>query len=209
MSEICPTVTEYDAAGYAAQVELLASFASRVQIDLTDGIFAKPKTVSLNQVYWPSEWTVDLHLMFVSPAQWTEMIVSLKPSLVIIHAEAEGDLSAFIAHIQKFGIRVGVALLPDTSVEKVEELLSAVDHCLIFGGSLGSQGGTADLSQLSKVAEIRAINSNIEIGWDGGANAENVAEIASAGVDVINVGSAIKNAKNPAEIFQKLHDLTV
>ena len=180
----------------------------RVQIDLTDGEFAKPKTINLNQIYWPMEWAVDLHLMFAEPTKWTEMIVSLNPRLVIIHAEAGGDLFGFIEHLHKFGIKVGVALLPETTVESVKELIKIADHILIFGGNLGSQGGTADLSQLEKVKQIRAVNPNIEIGWDGGANLENVAQIAKAGVDIINVGSAIQNAKNPAETFEQLSKLS-
>jgi ribulose-phosphate 3-epimerase len=147
---------------------------------------------------------VDLHLMFQQPTKWTEMLVSLNPNLVIFHAEAEGDLLAFAEHLRKFGIKVGVALLPETTVESARELIEISDHVLIFAGKLGAQGGEADLSQLSKVKQIYQVSPDIEIGWDGGVMVENIAEIASVGVDVINVGSAISKAKNPEVAFKDL-----
>ncbi|MDR2524266.1 MAG: hypothetical protein LBC95_01845 [Candidatus Nomurabacteria bacterium] len=204
MSRICPTILARTPDEFAAQIELLRPFARRVQVDLADGEFAAPATVNLNQIYCDDEWSVDLHLMFARPSEWTEAVVALKPDLVILHAEAEGDLLALFEHLHKFGIRVGVALLPGTSVAPARELIEIADYVLIFGGHLGYQGGSADLTQLEKVAQIKKINPRTEIGWDGGANAGNVAEIAAAGIDVINVGSAIIEAKNPAETYQKL-----
>ena len=44
----------------------------------------------------------------------------------------------------------------------------------------------------------------VEIGWDGGANMSNIRALAHADLDVINVGSAIAKAENPAEAFQEL-----
>jgi ribulose-phosphate 3-epimerase len=207
VSVICPTILAHTPDEFAAQSERLAPIADRVQIDLTDGEFASPKTVNLNQIYWPNDWTVDLHLMFREPAKWTEMLVSLSPHLVIVHAEADGDLLALAEHLHKFGIKVGVALLPDTTADVAKNFIKFCDHALIFGGHLGSQGGTADLSNLEKVNKVLAIKPDIEISWDGGANADNVAEISAAGVDVINVGAAIAQAEDPAGAYEKLTKL--
>ncbi|MDR1197142.1 MAG: hypothetical protein LBL08_02625 [Candidatus Nomurabacteria bacterium] len=204
MSIICPTILAHTPAEFEAQIARLSPFAERVQIDLTDGDFAAPATLNLNQLYWPEGWAVDLHLMFRAPTQWTEALVALHPHLVIIHAEAEGDLPALVQHLQKFGIKTGVALLPDTSVDGARNLIKLCDHTLLFGGNLGAMGGTASLLGLAKLDKVLEINPKAEIGWDGGANLDNVAEIAAAGVDVINVGSAIAKAENPAEMYEKL-----
>ena len=69
-------------------------------------------------------------------------------------------------------------------------------------------GGQANLLQIQKVRLIRAISPNIEIGWDGGANIDNLPMIIQAGVDVINVGSAISLASNPAEAYKAMVELT-
>jgi len=127
--------------------------------------------------------------------------------LVILHAEADGDLSDLFSQLKAVGIKTGLCVLPETSIESVRNLVGQIDHLLVFGGKLGYMGGTADLSQAKKAAEAKAINPDIEIGWDGGANASNVAELSAAGIDVINVGSGIQKADNPQEAYKNLFRL--
>lgn len=51
------------------------------------------------------------------------------------------------------------------------------------------------------------MKKNIEIGWDGGINEENVGKIVSAGVSVLNVGGYIQRAKNPAGAYATLRTM--
>ena len=55
---------------------------------------------------------------------------------------------------------------------------------------------------------IKAINPSIEVGWDGGANLENIHYIAQAGVGVINVGGALMRAENKQEYFDQMNKET-
>lgn len=203
MSIICPTVLAQNEADFAVQFERLEPFARRVQIDLGDGEFTTT-TVPPEKVWWPQGVVADIHLMYKRPLEHIETLVSLAPSLVIIHAEAEGDLVGMLQHLQTCGISPGVALLQDTPVSKVEQLLAVADHALIFSGSLGSFGGKADLALLEKVEQIRTIRPDIEIGWDGGANEENAVRLVMGGIDVINVGGAIQRADDPQAAYDTL-----
>ena len=58
--------------------------------------------------------------------------------------------------------------------------------------------------QMEKIPLIRNMKPELEIGWDGGANMTNVRAIAHADIDIINVGSAISQSPNPAQVFQEL-----
>jgi ribulose-phosphate 3-epimerase len=178
-----------------------------VQIDITDGVFAPSVTVNLNQVYFNPGQKVDLHLMIAEPREWLEAAIALSPHMIILHAETRGELMEYFSYIRKFGIKTGVAILPETQPEDVAGLIEFCDHCLIFGGNLGFQGGEAILSMLEKVGAIRAIKPTIEIGWDGGANADNVKRISSAGVNVINAGSAVLATKNPEVAWRNLEEI--
>jgi ribulose-phosphate 3-epimerase len=51
---------------------------------------------------------------------------------------------------------------------------------------------------------VRNIKPELEIGWDGGANLTNIRALAHADLDVINVGSALAQAENPADMFNQL-----
>ena len=203
MSIICPTVLAQNEADFATQFERIEPFARRVQIDLGDGDFTSA-TLPLEKVWWPKGIVADIHLMYKRPLEHIETLVSLAPSLVIVHAEAEGDLVGMLQHLQTCGISPGVALLQDTPVSQVEQLLAVADHALIFSGSLGSFGGVADLALLEKVEQIRTIRPDIEIGWDGGANDENAVRLVMGGIDVINVGGAIQRADDPQAAYDTL-----
>jgi ribulose-phosphate 3-epimerase len=209
MSEIVPTVTAVTPNAYAAALKKLA-FAPRLHIDIADGEFAPSRTVSLNQIYWDRNdtlRTVDLHLMIKRPAEWLHQIVALAPDLVILHAEiddADVNLPKIFEHLHRFNIKCGVAILPETTVEAAANFIKLADHVLVFGGHLGYQGGAADLSQLDKVSEIKRLNPDVEIAWDGGANLDNIVEIEAAGVDVINVGAAVARADDPRAAYEKL-----
>ncbi len=185
-------------------MDRVSPFASRIQIDLTDGEFALPRSINPVQAWWPVGIVADIHLMFRRPLSHIETLVSMKPNTVIIHGEAAGDLKGMAEHLQKLGIKSGVALLPDTSVESVKNLIKITDHVLLFAGKLGSFGGHADMHILEKVAQVQKINPKVEIGWDGGANEGNAAILARAGVNVINVGSTIQKSEKSREVYEHL-----
>lgn len=203
---ICPTVTETEGNPhvYRTQIERLQPFAKRIHIDLMDGDFAPTRSINPAQVWWPEGVVADIHIMFRRPLEHTETLVALGPNMVVIHAEAEGDLAGQIEHLQKLGIKAGISLLKDTPVDSAKELIKIADHVLLFSGDLGHFGGHADMKVLEKVPQAREIRPDVEIGWDGGANADNVKQLAEGGVDVINVGGAIQRASNPEEAYARL-----
>lgn len=207
MSVICPTVLANNPHDFRTQIERVAPFAERIQIDLSDGVFSPTTTIAPIQAWWPENIVADIHLMFAKPLEQIETLVSLKPNMVIIHAEAQGDLRGMMEHLQKMGIKAGVALLADTTVESAQELIETADHVLLFAGHLGSFGGDADLNVLNKVDEVKALKPDVEIGWDGGANMDNAAQLAHGGIDVINVGSGIQRADDSAEAYRKLVEI--
>ena len=108
--------------------------------------------------------------------------------------------------LKAVGIKAGVALLKTTVPRTVQPYIEAADHVLVFSGELGHYGGTASLMQLEKVRLIRSIHPTVEVGWDGGANVENVFSLAQGGVDVVNSGGAINQAQDPAAAFQQMSD---
>jgi ribulose-phosphate 3-epimerase len=204
MSVICPCVTAADAHAYREQMARVAPFATRVHIDFSDGKLAPAKLINPIQAYWPEGMLADLHLMIQNPAEHLETVISLKPNLVIIHAEAAGDLLGIMRQLRAVNIKTGVALLQQTDPDTTRDLIADADHVLIFSGDLGHFGGTADMTLLSKVAKIRAINANVEVGWDGGVGPDNVSQLSLGGVEVLDVGGHIQQAPDPQEAYATL-----
>jgi ribulose-phosphate 3-epimerase len=180
-------------------------FANRVHIDMMDGQFAPGSSATPTDLSWSEGWEVDIHMMYQQPMEQLPALIAMnpKPSLVVFHAEAEGDLLAFTKSLQEAGIKAGVALMRPTVPDDKKDIIAVVDHVLIFSGDLGKYGGKANMLQLEKVQLIRKINENAEIGWDGGANVDNSYTLALGGIDVINVGNALASADDPAEVYRK------
>ena len=202
MSVIVPTILTNDKNLYLRQFEAYSKFAKRIQLDISDGIFSPTLTMDVSNAWRQQDWAaLDLHMMVMSPSQYLPVILKIRPSLVIFHAEANENLLPIFATLKQAGIKSGVAILKQTYPGKLAPYIQAVDHVLIFAGQLGAQGGQADMLQIEKVPIIKAIKPDVEIGWDGGANLQNVRALAHSGFDVINVGSAIASAQDPAKAF--------
>jgi len=204
MSVVAPTVLAETTDEYKMQIERIHPFAQRVHIDISDGEFAPTFTVGAAQVWWPQEWTVDIHAMVARPSEHLETLISLKPHMIIFHGEATEDVVPVLQHVKKFDIKAGLALLRPTVPSAMTDAIQAADHVMIFSGELGKYGGVASMMQLEKVRLIRAVKPDIEIGWDGGVTVENAYTLSQGGIDVLNVGSTIAKAEDPDSVYATL-----
>ena len=206
MASIVPAVLTNDPQVYQTELTTYPNFSKRIQIDVADGEFTPVATLPLQSIRWQEGLTIDLHMLVLRPSEHLARILELKPSLCIFHAEANEDLNPTLDALAGAGIKTGIALLKGTYLGDVQALIQKVDHVLIFSGNLGQQGGTADLLQTEKVPIIKSIKNDVEIGWDGGANLKNVRTLAQCGIDIIDVGSAISQAEDPAAAFRALSE---
>lgn len=200
---IIPTILTANPDEYKELIQSYNAFARRVQVDITDGDFVGTPTIALNQVWWPRGWQADIHLMVAHPSAVLPTVLQLKPSLAIFHAETGENLPQIFAQLKNEGIRTGVALLKTSYPGDYQTAIAAADHVLVFAGELGGHGA-ADMLQTEKIALIKKINPQAEIGWDGGVTVENVRALARAGVNAINVGAAILNATDRAAAYNEL-----
>jgi ribulose-phosphate 3-epimerase len=210
-ASIVPTIDATTADDYRAQIQRVANFALRIHIDVADGEMTPEPLVPIADIWWPGGVRADIHVMYKRPMEHVSALIALGPQLVIFHAEAEGDFNQVSTLLHQHGIEAGVALLQDTPVSVIKDGLAWVDHVLVYSGSLGSFGGQADLGLLDKVRELKALKPQLEIGWDGGVNVDNVRQLAEAGVEVLNSGGFIHKAADPhvayATLESELHKL--
>lgn len=211
MAEIAPAVLAATPLQYEHDMGVAASVSDRVQIDLVDGEFAENTTVSMAQVYWPETVRADMHLMYQDPYEHVPTITSLTPHLVIVHAEArdldDKHITDMRDELKEAGVKFGLAILPETSVEDIKNHLDTIDHVLVFTGELGHYGGRLRFDCLDKIARIKAINPGMEVGVDGGVNEETIGPVLEAGADVLNVGGYIQNATHPQDAYATLESI--
>jgi len=204
MAVVVPTIMVETIDEFREASERIAPFARRIHIDISDGEFAPAFLLEESQLYWPTEWEVDIHAMVARPSEHLEKLIEMKPSLIIIHAEVEENIVVLLGRIKEAGIKAGLALLKTTVPATIADALKLADHVMIFSGELGKHGGMASMMQLEKVRLIKNINPSAEIGWDGGATIENAYTLTQGGIDVLNTGGVIAKAENPAETYQMM-----
>lgn len=208
MASVAVTILADTPEDFAARVDRVKPFAKRIHIDVTDGVFAPAKTLGLSQVYKLDGAQLDLHMMVEYPQSEVENMLALEPNLVILHFESQGDhLVEAFKQFKDVGIATGLAIKSSTTIDEVKDLLRELDHLLVFTGNLGYNGGEMDLACLEKIGQAKAINPHLEIGVDGGVNAQTAKLALDAGADVLDVGSFVHDSADPAAAYAGLMTL--
>ena len=203
-TSIVPTVDAETPEEYQRQISRIAEFAVRLHIDVADGSMTPNKLVPIADAWWPGGVRADVHVMYKNPMEHLPALIALGPQLVILHAEADGDFEAASKQLRAHGIEAGVALMQQTPVEYIIPGLAWIDHVLVYSGSLGTFGGTADLSLLTKARQLKNHKPTLEIGWDGGVNDRNASELVRGGIDVLNTGGFIHKSHDPHAAYATL-----
>lgn len=144
---------------------------------------------------------LDVHLMVEDVKTYIEKYSELKPDFITIHYEIKQDLNELINLIKSKNIKVGIAINPDTEVNKIINYLDKIDLVLVMSVFPGL-GGQKYIDIKDKIKQLRSYNKNILIEVDGGINDTNINQIDS---DICVVGSFITSHTNYQEQINKLN----
>jgi ribulose-phosphate 3-epimerase len=217
MIEIAPSILSADFARLGEQIAMVEKAgASILHVDVMDGRFVPNITIGLPVVKAISRATrlpIDAHLMIVEPGRYAEQFVKARAQMVSIHIEADPHAHRTLTGIRQAGGLAGLAINPATSLSALDEAIKFADYVLImsvnpgFGGQEFIPESLDKVRRLRKMIDERGLKTRIEI--DGGINAENIAEVTSAGAEIIVSGSSIFGAKDPAVALRQMREATV
>src|SRR5712692_6584606 len=217
MIEIAPSILSADFSCLGEQIKIVErAGASLLHVDVMDGRFVPNLTIGLPVVKAISRATrlpIDAHLMIVEPGRYAEQFVKAGAQMVSIHIEADPHAHRTLATIRDAGAQAGIALNPATPLAALDEALKFADYVLLmsvnpgFGGQAFIPNSLEKVRRLRKMIDERGLKSRIEI--DGGIDADNIADVASAGAEIIVSGSAIFGASDPAVALRRLREATV
>jgi ribulose-phosphate 3-epimerase len=168
-----------------------------IHLDIMDGHFVPnlsfgPQTVADLRSH--SSIFFDVHLMLEQPDRYIYPFIKAGADLISIHLEPKYDHSATLGTIKEAGIKNGIVINPDTSINGLIPLLDQVDLVLfmtVFPGFGGQKFIHEVLSKAEEVSEIRKKqNLNFLIEVDGGVGPDHVKSCLDAGVDVLVAGTA-------------------
>lgn len=131
----------------------------------------------------------EAHLMVKNPEVWIEKLLDLGFERIIIHLEAQGDITRYIKLVKDGGAQAVVALNPETPVEKLTDLILMIDRVLVMGVHPGFQGQAFIPETIDRVKKIKSQNWPVKIEVDGAVKDRNAKAILQAGADALISGS--------------------
>ena len=169
-----------------------------IHIDVMDGKFVENKTWTFSETKKITDYSslpLDVHLMVNNPQKYIEDYALLNTNDIIFHYESVKDIDEMISLIKNYGLKVGIAISPDTEVEVLFPYLNKIDIVLIMSVYPGKSGQSFIENTPLKIEKLKQEiinqNSNTIISVDGGINNETGLLCKNAGVDMLVSASYI------------------
>jgi ribulose-phosphate 3-epimerase len=194
----------------------LLSFSREVHLDVVDGAFVPFVSWPYTPPGEPAEvmsttdrFTLEVDLMVSDPLSDAEAWVKAGADMLVFHVETVSlpSLKAFRSSHQ---VSIIVSALNDTPLETLSAYAAEADGVQLMGiAAIGAQGQPFDRRVLTRISEVKKQFPRLPITVDGSVNETTITELSRTGADRFICGSAIIQAAQPAEAYQRLRALTV
>ena len=194
--------------------EIEQAGADYVHIDMMDGSFVPSLGIGtrlIEGIRISSSLVFDVHMMVREPERFLERVAQAGADIITVHYEACHDVKKTLEEIHGLGLRAGLALNPETSVDALEdEVLKEADVIHVMTTHPGMEGQTFIPESIEKIRGLRERLERLgvfrEIEVDGNITMENVKRTAEAGATVIVSGRALVQG-NMEENIHRMKDI--
>lgn len=151
-----------------------------------------------------------IHLELDNPDEVLTRFEPFRADTIIVQWDTLSDPGQTFEQIRSRGMKVGLGLCPDDSLDAARSCLSEIDLLLLLGVYPGFGGQALQPGTLEKLATVRAWrnenNHPVTIAVDGGVKPQNAAQLAQAGADVLIMGTALFQSSDMTNIISSIRE---
>ena len=197
--KIAPSLLSCDFSKLKEEIKAVENAGAHLlHLDVMDGHFVPNLTIGpfiVAAIRRCTKLPLDVHLMIEEPEKYIEPFIKAGANMISFHQEVIKTPQKLFDLIKHQGAKAGLALNPDTPLEKIKNVLSQLDFVLVmsvhpgFGGQKFIKTSIPRIQELKKWRKAQALSFEIEV--DGGIKIENIDQVAKAGANIFVSGSGI------------------
>ena len=188
-------------------------------IDVMDGEFVQNENVLKMRDYALklqsiSMTPLDVHLMVKRPMEHIDYFIDSGADRITFHIEAcenSEKVTEIIKYLKDNGIKVGIAINPETRAKDVYEYLPYIHMALVMSVVPGQGGQKFIETSIEKIKNIKKYckenDIQIDIEVDGGINEETGKKAVLAGANVLVSGNYVLKANKYKEAINNLKNI--
>ncbi len=198
-TKIAPSILAADFGNLSRDCEIIdKSNADWLHLDVMDGLFVPnisfgmPIVSSIRKI---TKKPLDVHLMITKPERYIDKFIEIGSDILTVHIEATTEMDNILDKIKKSSIKSGIAINPDTPINKLEDYINKVDLVCLMGVHAGFGGQKFIEKTFDRLIELKGLinlkDSSTLIEIDGGVDNFNSQKLKSLGADILVAGSYI------------------
>lgn len=167
-----------------------------IHFDIMDGIFVPRLGLYpelLREIHRHTKLPIEVHLMTVNIQPYIETLALYGASRVIFHVETKEDIEILIREARSNRLDVGMAISPDTDLDKLTRYLGKIDFIMLMAVHPGSVKKPLLSETFTRLTMLREILKrellSMPIAIDGGITFDNIEPLSSLGADYFVCGS--------------------
>ncbi len=186
--------------------------ADMLHLDIMDGHFVPNLTFGpgiVKQVRSITRLPLNAHLMITNPADFIDKFIDAGVNYLSFHIETDTNYVSLFRKIRKLGVKAGIAINPETSIDALPGIIDEIDYVLIMSVHPGFGGQAFIEESVEKVRKTKVIigSRKIEIEIDGGINYQTAKLVKEASVNILVAGNFIFKSDDYAKTIAGLRNV--